>query len=135
MKPPKAPSLRMEAPLGALTLEREEMLSRAQIEQMRAGLGAAGPLAQAVLNGNAAGLVGTLPVGVVAPTGAVMAFAAATAWGPPDGWLECNGATLSKQQYPALFNVIGATYGSTDTTFNLPTITQIGSNIKYVVKT
>ena len=98
------------------------------------GLGASGPLTQAVLNSNVQGVLNTFPVGVTAPTGAVMAYAASSTWTPPAGWLECNGASVSKQQYPQLFAVIGSTFGSTDTTFTLPTITQIGANIKYVVK-
>lgn len=56
---------------------------------------------------------------VVAPTGLLMAFAASTA---PTGWLEANGAAVSRTTYAALFAVIGTTYGTGDgsTTFNLP---------------
>ena len=35
-------------------------------------------------------------------------------------WLLCNGGAYSKTEYSDLFNVIGTTYGSTDTTFNVP---------------
>ena len=115
-------------------LEKEPIPSRESIEHVRFGLGASGPLTQAVLNSNVQGVLNTFPVGVTAPTGAVMAYADASPWNPPAGWLECNGASVSKQQYPQLFAVIGSTFGSTDTTFTLPTITQIGANIKYVVK-
>jgi microcystin-dependent protein len=40
----------------------------------------------------------------------------------PDGWLECNGATVSRDTYADLFAVIGDKYGVGDgeTTFNLP---------------
>lgn len=41
---------------------------------------------------------------------------------PPDGWLEENGAAISRTDYAALFAVIGVMYGAGDgiTTFNLP---------------
>ena len=35
-------------------------------------------------------------------------------------WLLCNGRTLNKTDYPALYQVIGGSFGSTTTTFNLP---------------
>ena len=39
----------------------------------------------------------------------------------PTGWLECNGASLSRSTYATLFNVVGTTYGSVSgSTFNLP---------------
>lgn len=40
----------------------------------------------------------------------------------PAGWLECNGAAVSRATYAALFAVIGVTYGAGNgtTTFNLP---------------
>lgn len=56
---------------------------------------------------------------VYAPPGAVIAFAADT---PPEGWLECNGAALSRISYANLFSVIGTVFGEGNglTTFNLP---------------
>ena len=40
----------------------------------------------------------------------------------PTGWLECNGAAVSRTTYAVLFAAIGTTYGVGDgaTTFNLP---------------
>jgi len=40
----------------------------------------------------------------------------------PDGYLECNGAELSREAYAALFAKLGTLYGEGDgnTTFNLP---------------
>jgi microcystin-dependent protein len=39
----------------------------------------------------------------------------------PAGWMFCEGQTLSKDDYPALFNLIGSTYGGDGvTTFGLP---------------
>lgn len=41
---------------------------------------------------------------------------------PPPGWLWCNGGSVSRTQYAALFGVIQAKYGSTEVvnSFNLP---------------
>jgi microcystin-dependent protein len=40
----------------------------------------------------------------------------------PTGFLECNGAAVSRSTYSALFAIIGTTYGAGDgaSTFNLP---------------
>ena len=53
------------------------------------------------------------------PTGSVTAFASSSV---PIGWLECNGAAVSRTTYAALYGVIGTTWGVGDgsTTFNLP---------------
>lgn len=53
------------------------------------------------------------------PTGSVSMFAASTA---PTGWLECDGAAVSRTTYAALFAVIGTTWGvgNGSTTFNVP---------------
>lgn len=60
-----------------------------------------------------------LPANVATPAGAVMAFAMNSA---PSGWLACNGSSVSRTTYAALFAAIGTTYGSGDgsTTFALP---------------
>lgn len=41
---------------------------------------------------------------------------------PPDGWLLCDGAAISRTTYVDLFNAIGTAYGVGDgsTTFNVP---------------
>lgn len=50
--------------------------------------------------------------------GTVTAYAAASA---PTGWLLCNGASLLRTDYPALFAIIGTTFGTVDGThFNVP---------------
>lgn len=53
------------------------------------------------------------------PPGSVLAFAGG---GVPVGWLECNGAAISRSGNPELFTAIGTTYGTGDgsTTFNVP---------------
>jgi len=55
------------------------------------------------------------------PSGAVMAFGMAAI---PTGWLQCNGAAISRTTYAALFAQIGTTYGIGDgsTTFNVPNL-------------
>ena len=58
----------------------------------------------------------TAKVGV--PAGAEIMWATSSV---PSGWLEENGASISRSTYAALFAVIGVTYGSVDgNTFNLP---------------
>lgn len=42
----------------------------------------------------------------------------------PDGWLPCDGRTLSRADYPGLFAAIGVRYGAGDGTFNLPDVRQ-----------
>jgi microcystin-dependent protein len=61
----------------------------------------------------------TQAAAVSLPAGVVLHFANSTA---PSGWLECNGATVSRATYPALFSAIGTVYGAGDgsTTFKLP---------------
>lgn len=51
--------------------------------------------------------------------GQVVFMASATI---PSGWLECNGATVSRTTYATLFAAIGTAYGAGDgaTTFQLP---------------
>lgn len=38
----------------------------------------------------------------------------------PDGYLFCDGASLSTSQYPYLFQAIGYTFGGSGSSFNLP---------------
>jgi microcystin-dependent protein len=53
------------------------------------------------------------------PVGSIIMHGANT---PPTGWLECNGAAVSRTTYAALFAVVTTTFGSGDgsTTFNVP---------------
>lgn len=41
----------------------------------------------------------------------------------PLGWLLCDGTSLDKIEYSALFGAIGYTYGGSGTNFTLPTVT------------
>jgi microcystin-dependent protein len=56
------------------------------------------------------------------PTGTITPWSQASA---PTGFLECDGAAVSRSTYAALFAVISTTYGAGDgsTTFNLPDLT------------
>ena len=49
--------------------------------------------------------------------GQIAAFCAST---PPAGWLECNGALVSKTDYRDLWDQVGTLFGSNTTQFNLP---------------
>ena len=59
------------------------------------------------------------PAQGAAPAGAILPFAAEMA---PEGYLLCNGAEISREDYQGLFDVIGTTYGvgNGNTTFHLP---------------
>jgi hypothetical protein len=55
---------------------------------------------------------------VTVPSGAIFMFPTET---PPGGYLECNGAPVSRTTYAKLFAVLGTRYGAVDgLTFNLP---------------
>ncbi len=49
--------------------------------------------------------------------GAIELWAGATL---PEGWLECDGSSLSATEYPDLFAVLGYTWGGSGDNFNLP---------------
>jgi hypothetical protein len=52
------------------------------------------------------------------PAGTIMGWPADVA---PEGFLECNGASVAKADFPKLFAAIGTSYGSIDSaSFNLP---------------
>ena len=53
------------------------------------------------------------------PTATIIPWSDSTA---PSGYLECNGAAVSRSTYAALFAIVGTTYGSGDgsTTSNVP---------------
>lgn len=60
-----------------------------------------------------------LSTAINVPTGGMVTY-----WGEevPDGWLECDGSEVLRANYPALFAVIGTTFGvpADDTKFKLP---------------
>lgn len=52
------------------------------------------------------------------------------------GWMLCNGAAISRDDYFLLFEKIGTTFGSGNgtTTFNLPTLANPAANIRYLIR-
>lgn len=64
------------------------------------------------------------PIGSIIPYGSSQV---------PSGWLLCDGRSLSKNDYFDLWKIIGYNYGGSDSTFNLPTLTQLKQD--YSVKT
>lgn len=64
-------------------------------------------------------ITGAIPSGV--PIGAIMPY---TGEGIPNGFLDCNGAEVSRSTYAALFAVVGTIYGEGDgySTFTLPNL-------------
>lgn len=55
----------------------------------------------------------------MAPVGTIQSYAGPIA---PPGYVLCDGAALSRAEYPALFDLVGTLYGAGDgkTTFNVP---------------
>lgn len=54
------------------------------------------------------------------PVGTILTFAGADI---PDGYVVCDGSSLLRSQYEALFDVIGTVYGAVDGThFNVPNL-------------
>jgi microcystin-dependent protein len=54
------------------------------------------------------------------PAGTIVAYGGAT---PPDGWLLCDGSSLTQAAFPRLFSAIGTAFGNTagvGGSFNLP---------------
>jgi microcystin-dependent protein len=81
----------------------------------------------AITNGKIAGNAVTLDKIATAlqqalcPTGSILPYAGSTS---PSGWLVCDGSQVSRTEYPALFALVGTTYGSGNgsTTFNVPNL-------------
>ena len=53
------------------------------------------------------------------PVGAIVKWSGA-ADSVPDGWLKCEGQSVSRTEHAALFAKIGTTFGGSGTTFKLP---------------
>ena len=81
--------------------------------------GVAPGAAGTVMVSNGAGTPPSFQTAAFTITGEIKMWSTNT---PPTGYLECNGAAVSRTTYATLFAVIGTTYGAGDgsTTFNLP---------------
>lgn len=68
------------------------------------------------------------------PPGSVLTFAGLT---QPTGYLWCNGAAISRTTYAALFAKIGTVHGvgNGTTTFNIPNLAAVATNVNWVIKT
>lgn len=78
------------------------------------------PFVQTLLDDtDASAFLTTLGLSSARVVGEVAAFAMGTV---PSGWLECNGAAVSRATYATLYAAIGTAYGVGDgsTTFNIP---------------
>lgn len=70
-------------------------------------------------NGRTSAALQQILVGSIIPPGTIQSFGGGTV---PDGWLLCDGATVNRTTYSALFAAVGTAHGSGDgsTTFHLP---------------
>jgi len=57
------------------------------------------------------------------PIGMVVLFINDSQFGIDSGWLACDGTSVLKANYPALYAEIGGSFGETTTNFTLPSIT------------
>jgi microcystin-dependent protein len=58
-------------------------------------------------------------VNLAVPAGIINQYGGSVA---PDGYLLCNGQSLSTGAYPSLFTAIGYTYGGSGSSFNIPNL-------------
>ena len=91
------------------------------LENGNVGIGHTSPTAKLHVDGDLI-VTGTVDVGssgFSVSSGFILPFGGGTA---PSGWLECDGAAVSRSTYSDLFAIIGTIYGAGDgsTTFNLP---------------
>lgn len=104
---------------GTDSIPLDDLAAPADNTDLNASAGAHGLLPK--LSANAAEFingVGAWAIPGGTPPGAMVMWFTAT---PPTGWLECNGASLDRAVYAALFGVLGTKYGFADGAhFNLP---------------
>ncbi len=66
------------------------------------------------------------------PVGSITLFVGATA---PDGWLICDGSSISKEDYASLFDIVGDNEGSASTTFTIPDLSaDAPAGTVYIIK-
>ncbi len=98
-----------------------ELWAEVRVEGQSLGRTKVGAVPYAVESGRAAAASGALQrqLETLVPPGTVIAFAGDT---PPEGWLPCDGSSVSRADYPALFAAIGTTHGEGEqvSSFRLP---------------
>jgi len=78
--------------------------------------------------------MGTYPMCEPPPTGTILINNTGLT---PSGYLPCDGSTVSRTTYVALFDVIGTYYGDGDntTTFHLPQLSNTAQpTVGYIIK-
>jgi len=86
------------------------------------GIGTTNPGTKLEVNGsiNITGTINGRTIADLSPTGTINMWATTTA---PAGWVLCDGASLNRTIYAALFAVLGITYGNVSAThFNVPNL-------------
>ncbi len=58
--------------------------------------------------------------GVLIPKGSIIMMPMVISASDPDGFLRCDGRTISSADYPDLYAVIGSSFGGNSTNFKLP---------------
>lgn len=78
----------------------------------------------------------TIKAGKTPPVGTIILAAFTVTASSFPGWLPCNGGEYSITDYADLFAVIGYTFGTSNTnTFKVPSISDLTTNVKYIIKT
>lgn len=66
------------------------------------------------------------------PSGSIVMMGATTI---PEGFLACNGSSYLRSNYLKLFEKIGITFGSVDSThFTVPSLADYDTGIKFVIR-
>lgn len=125
--PPRTTFFRMATVLKSIIANRgaaggiASLDANSKVPDTQIGRGSANGVASLGANGKvpAAQLPPTAPAPTGVVSGMLVAFGGTVV---PNGWLECNGAAVSRTTHAALFTAIGTTWGAGDgaTTFNLP---------------
>jgi microcystin-dependent protein len=117
--------IKMTKNAGGIAVSSSELIPRQEIFStpyaFRADVVSANGVDSAAIKNQAVDLdeLSTRVAEKLTPVGMVSSFVGTNA---PTGWLLCDGATVSRSQYAALFAIMGISHGSGDgaTTFHLP---------------
>ena len=53
----------------------------------------------------------------------------------PVGWLDCDGSSIDKNDYPDLFDELQYTFGGSGDNFNIPTLADYATDVKFIIFT